>query len=326
MLSRPFGKTGISLSEIGFGAWGIGKSMWVGAQDADSLRALHRAMDLGINFIDTARVYGMGHSEQLVGRAVREHDGYVNVATKVAPKNMRWPASAETPVSEVFPAGHIIAGCEASLQTLGIERIDLLQLHVWHDAYLGEDGWREGLEKLKQEGKIRFCGLSVNDHAPDTALGAVRTGVFDSIQVIYNIYDPTAADELIPLCEKHGVGVIARVPLDEGGLSGSITPNTRFPPGDFRADYFNGDRKRQADRHARELEKLLGRRAKTLAELALRFCLSHPAITTVIPGMRGVLNVERNAALSDGQQLTPRLLEELREHAWPRNFYEPRRD
>ena len=326
MLSRPFGKTGISLSEIGYGAWGIGRSMWVGAKDADSLLALRRAIDLGINFIDTARVYGMGHSEKLVGQAVREHDGYVNVATKVAPRNMRWPASAETPVSEVFPAGHIIAGCEASLQTLGIDRIDLLQLHGWHDAYLEGDGWREGLEKLKREGKIRFCGLSVNDHAPDTALGAVRTGVFDSIQVIYNIYDPTAANELLPLCKKHGVGVIARVPLDEGGLSGSITPKTRFPPGDFRADYFRGERKRQAYEHARKLEKLLGRRAKTLAELALRFCLSNPMITTVIPGMRSVLNVERNAAISDGQQLTPRLLGKLREHAWPRNFYEPRRD
>ncbi len=324
MLTRPLGKTGIGLSEIGFGAWGIGKSMWVGAKDTGSLQALHRAMDLGINFIDTARVYGMGHSEQLVGLAVRERDEYIHVATKVAPKNMRWPASAETSVSETFPAGHIVASCEASLQALGIERIDLLQLHVWHDVYLGEDGWREGFDKLKQEGKIRFCGISVNDHAPDTALGAVCSGLFDSVQVIYNIYDPTAADELLPLCNKHGVGVIARVPLDEGGMSGAITPDTRFPPGDFRADYFRGARKRAAYEHARALEKLLGRRAKSLAELALRFCLSHPMITTVIPGMRSVLNVERNAAMSDGQQLPAPLLENLRAHAWPKNFYEPR--
>lgn len=323
MKTRRLGRTNLQVSEIGYGAWGIGKALWVGADDSESLRALHRAIDLGVNLIDTALAYGPGHSERLVGQLVRERRETIAVATKVPPKNSKWPASPAVPVAQVFPGDHVVACCESSLQNSGLEILDLLQLHVWHDDYLGQGDWQDALDRLKQAGKVRFVGISINDHDPASALRAVASGIFDTVQVIYNIFDPTPAEELLPLCLKHDVGVLARVPLDEGGLTGAITPDASFADGDFRNRYFKGDRKRQVFERAQALEALLGEEAASLPELALRFCLSQEAVSTVIPGMRSVRNVERNAALSDGRRLSPGLLAQLSRHAWPRNFYQP---
>jgi aryl-alcohol dehydrogenase-like predicted oxidoreductase len=324
VITRPLGRSGQPVSEIGFGAWGIGKTMWIGADDAESMRALDRALDLGVNFIDTALGYGRGHSESLVGQVVRERaaEGRVLVATKVPPKNLQWPARRGVPVSQCFPAGHITTSAERSLYNLGLERIDLLQLHVWQDEYLDQQGgWAEALLKLKEQGLVRWLGISINDHDPGSALRAVQSGLFDSVQVIYNIFDQSPEKELFPLCLKHGVAVIARVPFDEGGLTGKITPDTSFPDGDFRNHYFQGHRKREVFERAQAIDALRGREAGSLSELALRFCLSHPAVTTVIPGMRTVRHVESNTAVSDGRTLSPELREALRAHAWPRNFY-----
>jgi aryl-alcohol dehydrogenase-like predicted oxidoreductase len=318
---RPFGRSGLSVSAIGYGAWGIGGAMWIGADDKESLRALHRAIDLGVNFIDTALGYGMGHSETLVGKAVRERKETVYVATKIPPKNRLWPAPPGVPASQAFPARYIVECAETSLWNLSVDRIDLLQLHTWQDGFLDEQEWRDALVGLKTAGKVRLLGISVNDHDPGSAVRAAASGVFDSVQVIYNVFDPTPARELLPACAAHGVGVIARVPFDEGSLTGSITPATKFPQGDFRNRYFRGDRKREVQERVEALRPLLGPEAATLPELALRFCLSHDAVSTVIPGMRRVSSVEANVAAGDGRRLSPPLLEALGRHAWPRNFY-----
>jgi len=321
MKMRPLGRTGLQVSEIGFGAWGIGGTMWIGARDEDSLAALRRALDLGVNFIDTAIVYGQGRSERLVGQVVRERRELVYVATKIPPKNLEWPARRGVSVRETFPADHIARFCDKSLRNLGLERVDLLQLHVWQDAWLDEEGWQEAWLGLKASGKARFLGLSVNDHEPASARRAVASGLFDAVQVIYNIFDPTPGADLLPLCAKHGLGVLARVPLDEGGLTGTIQPDTTFPEGDFRNDYFRGERRRQVFARTEALSTLLGAEAQSLSELALRFCLSHPAVSAVIPGMRSAARVEQNVGAGDGRRLSPGLLDKLARHAWPRNFY-----
>lgn len=321
MHRRPLGATGTLVSEIGFGAWGIGGTLWIGARDDESVRALHRALDLGVDLIDTALGYGHGHSEQLVGRVLRERKETVFVATKVPPKNRVWPARRGVPVAECFPPQHLRSCAERSLWNLGVERIDLLQFHTWQDEYLDQDGWRETVLALTREGKVRLWGVSVNDHDPASALRAVSSGLFASVQVIYNIFDQSPERELFPACQRHGVGVIARVPFDEGGLTGAVTPETAFPAGDFRNHYFQGERKRDVWERVGRLRPLLGAEAGTLPELALRFCLSHDAVSTVIPGMRRVASVEANAAVGDGRRLSPALREALRSHAWPRNFY-----
>lgn len=318
---RALGRTGLQVSAIGFGAWGIGAHLWIGADDAESLRALHRAADLGVNFFDTALAYGMGHSERLVGRLMRERAEELYVATKVPPLNREWPARPDVPVEQVFP-GTYVRGCvEQSLRHLGRERIDLLQLHVWRDEWLRAGDWAEALAGLQREGKVALIGVSINNHDPASALHAVREGVVDVVQVIYNIYDPTPAEALFPACLEHGVGVIARVPLDEGALSGTITPQTAFPDGDFRNRYFRDERRAEVQARAAALEALLGDEAATLPELALRFCLSHDAVSTVIPGMRSAARVETNAPFGDGRRLSPALLARLASHAWPKNFY-----
>ena len=318
---RPLGRTGLDVSAVGYGAWGIGGTLWIGADDKESVRALHRAIDLGVNFIDTALGYGMGHSESLVGKVVRERQERVIVATKVPPKNRLWPAPRGVPASKTFPAAHVVECAEKSLWNLNVDAIDLLQLHTWQDDFLEDDGWRRALEGLKAEGKVRFVGISVNDHDPGSALRAAASGIFDTVQVIYNVFDPTPARELFPLCVANGVAVLARVPFDEGSLTGAITPDTKFPKGDFRNHYFGGDRREQVHARVQALRALLGDEAASLPELALRFCLSHAAVSTVIPGMRRVSSVEANVAAGDGRRLSPRLLEELGRHAWPRNFY-----
>ncbi|SEC24122.1 Predicted oxidoreductase [Streptomyces sp. 2224.1] len=320
MRYRQLGCSGLSVSEIGYGAWGIGESKWVGATEDESVRALHRAVDLGVNFIDTAR--GYGESERIVGRVVRERVGEeVHVATKVPPKNRVWQPSCGTDPAEAFPGVHIRESLETSLRTSGLDHFDLLQFHIWSDDWVGRGDWLETISELKREGKIRLFGVSVNDHQPDSALALVRSGAVDSVQVIYNIFDQAPADSLLPACEEHGVGVIVRVALDEGGLTGRVTADTVFPEGDWRNHYFRDDRPAQVGRRVAAIVADLGIAPDEIAATALRFVLSSTAVSTVIPGMRSVRNVERNTAVSDGRPLTAEQLALLAKHRWQRNFY-----
>jgi aryl-alcohol dehydrogenase-like predicted oxidoreductase len=321
MNHRRLGRTGLEVSEVGYGAWGIGGSGWLGAQDDESLRALELALDSGINLIDTALGYGDGHSEELVGQAVRSRSETVYVATKIPPKNRLWPARTGTHADAAFPADHVRACTEQSLRNLGLEAIDVQQFHVWDDAWVDQGDWREAIEDLRREGKIRFFGVSINDHEPANALGLIRAGLADTVQVIYNAFDQSPEDELFPACREHDVGVLARVPLDEGGLTGRITPDTEFPEGDFRARYFRDDRKREVHERAQAIADDLGVGEDGLAALALRYILSAPEVSSVIPGMRSVRNVERNVAVADGRGLDPGKVERLKAHRWVRNFY-----
>jgi aryl-alcohol dehydrogenase-like predicted oxidoreductase len=322
MRYRALGKTGISVSEIGYGAWGIGGRQWLGADDQESLRALRRAIELGVNFIDTALAYGEGHSERLVGKAVREAPGKVWVATKVPPKNLLWPARPGIGIDQVFPYDYIIGCTEQSLRNLDVDAIDLQQLHVWNPEWIDRDEWRRAFEDLKKSGKARAVGISINDHQPDSALEAVKTGLVDAVQVIYNIFDQSPERNLFPLTQQMGVGVLARVPLDEGGLTGTIDENTTFPLGDFRERYFRGDRKRQVAEHVAALKRDLEGVEGSLPEIALRFCISHPAVSTVIPGMRRVQTVESSCSASELGPLPADVLAKLKRHAWERNFYD----
>jgi aryl-alcohol dehydrogenase-like predicted oxidoreductase len=318
---RSLGTTGIEVSEIGYGAWGIGGDQWGGADEDESIRALSRAIDLGLNFIDTALAYGEGRSERVVGQVVRERSETIFVATKVPPKNLTWPAPAGVPVEDVFPGDYITACAERSLGNLGLDRIDLLQLHVWSDEWTDQGDWRDAVDELRSAGKVACFGVSINDHQPANALRLIESGAVDTVQVIYNVFDQSPEDELFPACREHGVGVIARVPLDEGGLTGSIGPDTEFPEGDFRSSYFRGDRKRELHERVQAIAADLGVATDELAEIALRFVLSEPTVSAVIPGMRSLRNVERNIAVSDRDGVPDGWREKLRAHRWLRDFY-----
>jgi aryl-alcohol dehydrogenase-like predicted oxidoreductase len=324
---RAFGRTGWRVSEIGYGTWGIG-SMWGPLDEAEASRAIERAVELGVNFFDTAAIYGQGLSETVLGRALGRVTSTVYVATKVYPKNMEWPARHALPVDEAFPAEWIVRCTEESLRRMARPAIDLQQLHVWSPRWLAQaDRWLPAVEQLKRRGLIRAFGISINDHEPDTALEAVASGLIDSVQVIYNLFEQRPATALLPACQRHGVGVIARVPFDEGSLTGTFTLATTFHPEDWRASYFRGARLADTVARVERLRPVLASTGLTLPQAALAFCLSHPAVGTVIPGMRRVRHVDDNAAAA-GARLPAELLERLRAHAWPRNFYrdDPRRD
>jgi aryl-alcohol dehydrogenase-like predicted oxidoreductase len=322
MKYRTLGKTGFSVSEIGYGAWGIGGSQWQGGTDDESVRALHRAIDLGVNFIDTALAYGDGHSEKLVGRVAREAKKRIYIATKVPPLNQEWPAKPGIGIEKVFPYAYILRSTETSLQHLKVDTIDLQQLHVWNPDWFHNDDWRRAFEELKTSGKVRAVGVSINDHQPDSALELVQSGLIDCVQVIYNVFDQSPEKHLFPLTQKMNVGVLARVPFDEGSLTGSITESSTFPPDDFRSQYFQGDRKKQVVDHISAIERDLGITRDSLAEIALRYTISPPAVSSTIPGMRTVRNVERNAAVSDQGPLDEATLKILKRHGWDRNFYD----
>ena len=321
MEHRALGKTGLEVSRLGYGAWGIGKAMWVGADDDESLRALRRAFEHGVTFVDTALGYGDGHSESLVGRAVREWRRPVAVATKIPPKNSQWPARPGTPADDAYPADWVVACTERSLRNLGLETIDVQQFHVWSDEWVGRGSWLEAVERLKADGKIRWFGVSINDHQPANALELIASGAVDSVQVIYNVFEQSPEDALLPAAQAAGVGVIARVPFDEGGLTGRIRPETEFPEGDWRGRYFRGDRRREVWERVQAIAGDLDVPLERLPEIALRFCLSHPAVSTVIAGMRSLRNVDANAAAAEAGPLDARELELLRAHRWVRNFY-----
>ena len=317
---RGLGRTGMQVSEVGYGAWGIGGSGWLGAEDRESLEALQRAMELGITFFDTALGYGDGHSEELVGKAVRGRDDVI-VATKIPPQNRVWPAPDGIDPDEAFPADHVRASVERSLRNLGVDALDLEQFHVWSDEWVGRGSWQEAISQLKDEGKIRAFGVSINDHQPGNALKLIESGVVDCVQVIYNVFDQSPEDELLGVCETRNVGVLARVPFDEGALTGRIGPDTTFPEGDFRERYFRGERRQQVAERVQAILDDLGIEREQLPEVALRYVLSHPAVSSVIPGMRSVRNVERNAAVGDGAGLPEEQLRALKAHRWDRNFY-----
>lgn len=321
MRYRRLGRTGLEISEIGYGAWGIGGKQWKGGTDDESLQALRRSFELGLNFIDTALAYGDGHSETLVGEVVRDAPHTVYIATKVPPKNRVWPAVPGSDIADVFPYDYIVSSTEESLRNLRVDIIDLQQLHVWDPGWIGRDEWKRAFEDLKRDGKIRFTGISINDHQPDSALGAVESGLIDSVQVIYNIFDQSPENNLFGVTKEHDVGVLARVPLDEGSLTGSITVDSEFEGDEFRAFYFRGDRKKEVVEHVSALQSDLKDVPGSLPEIALRFCLSHPAVTTVIPGMRKVRNVEGNCRVSAIGPLEEATLQKLRKHAWNKNFY-----
>jgi aryl-alcohol dehydrogenase-like predicted oxidoreductase len=321
MRYRKLGGTGLEISEVGYGAWGIGGKQWKGGTDDESLSALRRAFEFGLNFIDTALAYGDGHSEKLVGGVVKQAPHPVFVATKVPPMNRVWPAAPGSNIQDVFPYDYIVRCTEESLRNLEVETIDLQQLHVWDPGWTDRDEWKRAFEDLKRDGKIRFTGVSINDHQPDSALGVVASGLIDTVQVIYNIFDQTPERNLFPAVQKHDVGVIARVPFDEGSLTGAINENSQFEGDEFRAFYFRGDRRRQVVEKVSALQADLEGVGGTLPEVALRFCLSHPAVSTVIPGMRKARNVESNCRVSDAGPLEEAVVTKLRKHAWNKNFY-----
>ncbi len=321
MRYRRLGKTGFQVSEMGYGAWGIGGKLWLGGDDRESSQALRLAVERGVNFIDTALAYGDGHSEQLVGQVVREAGHKIYVASKVPPRNLLWPARPGIPISEVFPYEYIMESTERSLKGLGLDTIDVQQLHVWNPEWIVRDEWKRAFEDLKRSGKAQSVGISINDHQPDGALEIIRTGLIDTVQVIYNIFDQTPEKNLFPLAVERDIGVIARTPLDEGALTGRINQHTQFEPTEFRARYFKGDRKKQVAERVAAIERDLGIQDGVMPEVALRFCLSHPAVSSVIPGMRTRANVEFNCSIPGKGPLPEKVVAILRKHAWEKNFY-----
>src|SRR6185369_16391359 len=316
MRYRTFGRLGWQVSDIGYGMWGMGG--WTGSDDRESLASLDRAISRGCNFFDTAFAYGDGHSETLLGQTLKRHSGTrLYVATKVPPKNRKWPGRATTPIGEVFPYDYIREMTETSLKNLQVDSLDLQQLHVWSDAWVADEGWQRAARDLKREGKIKGFGISVNRWEPANVLRALDTGLVDAVQVVYNIFDQAPEDELFPYCQAHDIGVIARVPFDEGSLTGTLTRDSKWPDGDFRNIYFNRANLDETLEHVERLEPLVPE-GMDLPELALRFILHHPAVSTTIPGMRKPKHVERNLSASDGVRLPPRLREALKAHRWDR--------
>jgi len=326
MNKRPLGNTGYHVSEIGFGAWGIGGEMWRGVDDSEGRKALHEAVEQGITFFDTALAYGAGHSERVIGEELKHEirSGRATVATKVPPMNREWPGKSSYKLADVFPANHIASSTEQSLKNLRMEALHVQQLHVWNDAWLSDPDWEASYQqivRLQEEGKVLHWGISINDHAPETALRILADPLFETAQVIYNIYDRSPEKALFALARKKPLGIIVRVPFDEGALTGQITAKTVFPAGDWRAQYFAGERKAEAERRGKALAQVLDAQVETLPELALRFCLSRPEVSTVIAGMRRPAHVRQNAMVSTKGALPAGMLSKLKPHAWDKNWY-----
>ena len=316
MLYRTFGRTGWQVSEIGYGMWGM--AGWTGSDDDESMASLHRAVELGCNFFDTAWAYGNGHSERLLGELVRAYpDKKLYTASKIPPKNRKWPSKSHYKIEDVFPPDYIREYTEKSLENLGLETVDLMQFHVWEDAWAHDEGWQRAVEDLKRQGMIRAIGISVNRWEPNNVLETLRTGLIDAVQVIYNIFDQAPEDALFPLCDELNIGVIARVPFDEGTLTGTLTKDTRWPKGDWRNTYFVPENLNESVDRAEALRPLVPEHM-TMAQMALRFILANPTVSTTIPGMRKLRHVEANIAVSDGETLPPALITALRAHRWDR--------
>ena len=316
MKYRNLGRTNFEVSEIGDGLWGM--SGWTGSDDKESLSSMQMAVDMGCNFFDTAWAYGEGKSDGLLGEIVQRNRGKrLYAASKVPPANDRWPALPEYKYHDVFSPAHVFKYADLIRKQLRTDSIDVLQFHVWDDSWTDEPDFRSTIEKLKKDGIIRFFGLSINRWEPENGIKAIRTGLVDVVQVIYNVFDQSPEDELFPVCKEMKVGVIARVPFDEGSLGGNMTLETRFPEGDWRAGYFGPENLPQTISRVEKLKKTLPE-GMSLPEMALRFILSHPVVSTTIPGMRKSAHVRENIAASDAGPLDKSLLAELKKHRWDR--------
>ena len=322
MILKKFAKSNQSISILGFGCWGIGKSMWIGADDKESKKVLIKAIDEGINFFDTALVYGNGHSENLVGEVEKETGKKLFIASKIPSQKYEWPASGSSTLEESFSKKHIIKKTEESLKNLKRDYVDLMQFHVWNDKWSQHDDWKEAVQKLKKDGKVRFWGISINDHQPANGIEAGKTGLIDSYQVIFNIFEQKPIERLFPFCKENNISIIARVPFDEGALTGNINPSTEFPVGDFRNNYFRDKRKVDVKLRADKIWNDVKSETQSLAEAALRFIISFDTVTSVIPGMRKEKNLSANIASIKKGPLSPKLLDELKVHKWDKNYYE----
>ncbi len=316
MKYRKFGRTGWEVSEIGYGMWGM--AGWTGSDDEESRRCLQRAVDLGCNFFDTAWAYGNGKSEALLGELVRANpDKKLYTATKIPPKNFKWPSKREYTVDDCFPPDHIEKYVESSLKNAGLDSFDLVQLHTWEDRWLEDDRWYKKMDELKSQGLFHAIGISINRWESWNGVKAVESGLIDAVQVIYNIFEQAPEDELFPACRKHNVAVIARVPFDEGTLTGTLTKDSKWPEGDWRNTYFVPENLIASVEHADALKPLLPE-GMTMPEMALRFILSNTDVSTTIPGMRKLKHVEMNMTTSDAGPLDEDLLKELKKHRWDR--------
>ncbi len=316
MQYRTFGRTGWKVSEIGYGMWGL--AAWTGSDEKEIEASLDAAVDLGCNFFDTAWAYSSGKSEKILGGLLRRHpQSRLYTATKIPPKNFIWPSKRDFTLDDCFPPEHIIEYTEKSLKNIGVETIDLQQFHVWEDGWVDDERWQKAVSKLKEEGKIRAVGVSVNRWEPDNCLKTLKTGLIDSVQVIYNIFDQAPEDSLFPLCEELNIAVIARVPFDEGTLTGAITKDTKFPEDDWRSSYFVPENLESSVEHVQKIRAFVPA-GMTIAEMALRFILCNKTISTTIPGMRKLNHLKSNIGTSDGKDLPPDLLAELKKHRWDR--------
>jgi aryl-alcohol dehydrogenase-like predicted oxidoreductase len=316
MKYRRFGRTDWMVSEIGYGMWGMGG--WSGSDDRESLDSLQRSIELGCNFFDTAWGYGAGHSEGLLGQLVRSNpDHRLYTATKMPPKNFKWPSRREYTLDDCFPPDHIEEYVHKSLENLGLQNMDLIQFHTWEDSWVQDERWFKKLDALRSQGLIHAIGISINRWEPWNGVQAVRSGMIDAVQVIYNIFDQNPEDELFPACDEHDVAVIARVPFDEGSLTGNLTLESTWPEGDWRNTYFVPENLEASVARADALKPLVPAEM-TMPEMALRFILNHPTVSTIIPGMRKLRHVESNIAASDAGPLPEDLHAKLRPHRWER--------
>jgi aryl-alcohol dehydrogenase-like predicted oxidoreductase len=320
MKFRKLGRTGLNVSEVGFGAWAIGGS-WGPQSEADSVAALHKALDLGVNFIDTAAGYGDGKSERIIGSVLRERRETVIVATKTPPTDGPWPPSPYCEISKRYPARYLRDNVEERLRNLGTEAIDILQLHTWTRAWNRDPEPFAVLRELKKEGKIRFVGVSTPEHDQNSVIDLIKGGWVDVVQVIYNLFEQEPAAELLPTAAEAGVGVIVRVVFDEGALTGKWTPSTTFPEGDFRRNYFAGDRLGRAVARAAKVAAELEGSGLTLPQAAIKFVLAHDAVSTVIPGMRNTAQAEANCGVGALAEMQPELMTRLHAHNWQRGFW-----
>ena len=321
MRYRGFGQHGVRVSEIGFGAWAIGGS-WGPQSEHDSVAALNRALDLGVNFIDTAAGYGNGKSERIIGKVLTGRVAAdVFVATKTPPTPGNWPPSPYDHAEERYPEAYLRQNVEERLECLGADKIDLLQLHTWTRAWNYRPTPFDSLRKLQQEGKIGLIGVSTPEHDQNSVIDLMRGGFIDAVQVIYNIFEQEPAAELLDVAGETGTGVIVRVVFDEGALTGKFTEDTVFAEDDFRRNYFAGDRLARAVKHAEAVREDLEGTGYTMVEAALKFALAHPAVSTVIPGMRNQAQADANCAIPDVPDLPLDLLLKLRNHNWRRAFW-----
>ena len=320
MKTRPFGKTGLDVSEIGFGAWAIGGG-WGAQSEDESIAALHRAIDLGVNFIDTAEGYGNGKSERIIAKILADRSEEIIVATKTPPSPGPWPPSPYCQWEDRYPEAYLRKNVEERLRNLGTDCLDLLQLHTWTRAWNRDPQPFEILRQLKQEGKIKAVGISTPEHDQNAVIGLMRGGWVDSVQVIYNLFEQEPVAELLPVAKECGIGIIVRVAFDEGVLTGKYTADMQFPKDDFRSNYFAGDRLARAVARVEKIRADVEDSGYTLPQIALKFPLMHEAVSTVIPGIRNLAQADANCAVSGLPDIPDELMLRLRAHNWLRAFW-----